>query len=95
MNKINTVFSRAIFLIGGVLTEKTVGDVVPNLVNKKAQIGSVTEHLHKELEKTGQELIKYKEENNIQIRGEQQQQKKDQKSSSQDQQKKSGILAAN
>merc|ERR1712142_305854 len=81
-------------LIGGVLTEKTVGDVVPNLINKKGQIGSVTEHLHKELEKTGQELIKYKEEHNIQIRGEQQPTaKKDQKASSED--KKSGILAAN
>lgn len=42
------------------MTEKTVGDVVPNLVNKKTQINGVTEHLHKELEKAGQELIKYK-----------------------------------
>ena len=47
-------------LIGGVLTEKTVGEVMPNLANKKTQITGVTEHLHKELEKAGQDLIKYK-----------------------------------
>merc|ERR1712198_131373 len=77
-------------LIGGVLTEKTAGDVVPNLINKKTQINGVTEHLHKELEKAGQELIKYKEEHNIQIRGEQPP-KKDK--NLEDQSNKSGILA--
>merc|ERR1712168_105795 len=81
-------------LIGGVLTEKTVGEVVPNLVNKKSQISSVTEHLHKELEKTGSELVKFKEEHNIQIRGEQPA-KKAEGSSQKSEDKKSGILAAN
>merc|ERR1711915_35582 len=77
-------------LIGGVLTEKTVGEVMPNLANKKTQITGVTEHLHKELEKAGQDLIKYKEEHNIQIRGEQPV-KKDK--NLEDQSNKSGILA--
>ena len=54
-------------LIGGVLTEKTAGDVVPNLINKKTQINGVTEHLHKELEKAGQELIKYKVNTNAEL----------------------------
>jgi len=77
-------------MIGGVLTEKTVKDVVPNLEDKKTKINGITEHLHKELKKAGEDLIKYKEEHNIQIRGEQPP-KKEQKID--DQSNKSGILA--
>ena len=47
-------------MIGGVLTEKTVKDVVPNLEDKKTKINGITEHLHKELKKAGEDLIKYK-----------------------------------
>ena len=83
-------------LIGGVLTERTVGDVVPNLTNKKEQIEKVAEHLTREMEKGGRELIKFKEENNIQIRGEAEKDSEpSQDKSDQEQAKKSGILATN
>ncbi|XP_030571367.1 probable prefoldin subunit 2 [Drosophila novamexicana] len=58
-------------LIGGVLCERTVKEVLPQLVDNKDFIAKTITTVSEDLSKKGQELNKFKEEHNIKIRGEQ------------------------
>ncbi|XP_017080439.1 probable prefoldin subunit 2 [Drosophila eugracilis] len=56
--------------IGGVLCERTVKDVLPQLVENKDFIAKTIDMVSVDLSKKGIELNKFKEEHNIKIRGE-------------------------
>eukprot|EP00794_Sanderia_malayensis_P019214 gene19214-21138_t len=56
--------------VGGVLVERTVKDVLPALENNKAQIQNLLEKLEVQLRSKGEELVKFKEEHNIKLKGE-------------------------
>lgn len=58
-------------LIGGVLCERTVKEVLPQLVENKDFIEKTITMVTEDLSKKGQQINKFKEENNIKIRGEQ------------------------
>jgi len=57
-------------MVGGILSERTVNEVLPALQKNKTQIEDVIEKLKTQLAERGQELNKFREEHNIQIRGE-------------------------
>ncbi|KAH8379678.1 hypothetical protein KR009_006482 [Drosophila setifemur] len=57
-------------LIGGVLCERTVKEVLPQLVENKDFIAKTITMVTEDLSKKGSELNKFKEEHNIKIRGE-------------------------
>lgn len=62
--------SRKCFrMVGGILSERTVNEVLPALQQNKSQIEEVIEKLKGQLEERGKELNKFVEEHNIQIRG--------------------------
>lgn len=56
--------------VGGILVERTVKDVLPTLENNKRQISGLLENLEAQMKSKGEELLKYKEEHNIKMRGE-------------------------
>ncbi|XP_043283545.1 prefoldin subunit 2 [Venturia canescens] len=56
-------------MIGGILCERVVEDVIPSLVTTKEQLAKIIESLHDQLEKKGVEINDFKEKNNIRIRG--------------------------
>ncbi|XP_016955744.1 probable prefoldin subunit 2 [Drosophila biarmipes] len=56
--------------IGGVLCERTVKEVLPQLVENKDFIAKTIVMVTDDLSKKGSELNKFKEEHNIKIRGE-------------------------
>ncbi|KAL1131662.1 hypothetical protein AAG570_011275 [Ranatra chinensis] len=61
--------SRKCFrLIGGVLCEKTVGDILPGLINTKEQLTVLSETLNEQVNKKGVEINDYKEKYDIRIR---------------------------
>ncbi|XP_014782526.1 prefoldin subunit 2 [Octopus bimaculoides] len=57
-------------MLGGVLVERTVKDVLPAIVNNKQQMSKLIETLNKQLESKGTEINKYRETHNLKIRGE-------------------------
>ncbi|KAL8618526.1 hypothetical protein ACOMHN_000671 [Nucella lapillus] len=61
---------RCYRMVGGVLVERTVGEVLPTLVTNKDQMTQFVENMNKQLEVKGREVNVYREENNIRIRGE-------------------------
>ncbi|XP_072166197.1 prefoldin subunit 2-like [Diadema setosum] len=58
-------------LVGGVLVERTVKDVIPALTHNKEQIEKLTENLTKQMEMKGREINEYREKHNLRVRGEQ------------------------
>ncbi|EFN77424.1 prefoldin subunit 2 [Harpegnathos saltator] len=56
-------------MIGGVLCERIVEDVMPALVINKEQLMKVIDTLNDQLTKKGIEINEYKEKHNIRIRG--------------------------
>eukprot|EP00745_Piridium_sociabile_P037699 TRINITY_DN68723_c0_g1_i1.p1 TRINITY_DN68723_c0_g1~~TRINITY_DN68723_c0_g1_i1.p1 ORF type:complete len:145 (-),score=41.07 TRINITY_DN68723_c0_g1_i1:6-440(-) len=61
---------RCYRMVGGVLVERTVGDVLPTLTTNKDQMSQFVDNMSKQLEVKGREINTYREENNIRIRGE-------------------------
>nr|KAG5700419.1 hypothetical protein BaRGS_010332 [Batillaria attramentaria] len=57
-------------MVGGVLVERTVSDVLPALTSNKEQMANFVENMTKQLETKGKEINTYREEHNIRIRGE-------------------------
>lgn len=76
-------------LIGGVLVEHKVSDVISPLDKNKSQIEKLGEVLNKQLEEKGKDLNEFKEKHNIKVQGpgEAQQSPKPQEA-----QKSSGVL---
>lgn len=56
-------------MIGGILCERTVKDVMPVLVTNKEQLTKVIEAFNEALSKKGVELNEYKEKYKLKIRG--------------------------
>lgn len=56
-------------LIGGVLTERKVKDVLPLLVTNEKKLKEFIEKLHEQISKKGQEINEYREKHNIRFRG--------------------------
>lgn len=56
-------------MIGGILTERTVKEVLPILINNTEQLGKVIEAYNKNLMEKGKLINQYKELHNIRIRG--------------------------
>ncbi|XP_069115410.1 prefoldin subunit 2-like [Argopecten irradians] len=77
-------------MVGGVLVERTVKDVLPALVSNKDQMGKIIETLNVKLEEKGKEINKYREQHNLKIKGEE-----SKENDKQDQEVKSGgVLVA-
>ncbi|XP_023696148.1 prefoldin subunit 2 [Paramormyrops kingsleyae] len=63
--------SRKCFrLVGGVLVERTVKEVLPALENNKEQISRLVESLNSQMQAKGRELTEYRERYNIRLVGE-------------------------
>lgn len=60
---------RCFRLIGGVLVEQQVKQVLPQLVTAKEKLESLIETGKEQITKKGEEILKYKEEHNIRIQG--------------------------
>ncbi|GAB1602084.1 prefoldin subunit 2-like [Argonauta hians] len=57
-------------MLGGVLVERTVKDVLPAIKNNKEQMSKLIETLNTQLEAKGVEINQYRESHNLKIRGE-------------------------
>merc|ERR1711893_544146 len=57
-------------MVGGVLVERTVKEVLPALQNNHEQLGKLVETLGGQMEAKGREINEYREKNNIRVRGE-------------------------
>ncbi|XP_018427057.1 PREDICTED: prefoldin subunit 2 [Nanorana parkeri] len=57
-------------MVGGVLVERTVKEVLPALENNKDQINKIIETLTTQLQTKGRELNEYREKHNIRLMGE-------------------------
>jgi len=57
-------------LIGGVLVERTVGDVVPALKTQRDQMKGLIDALNKSVEAKGREINEWREKHGIKIQGE-------------------------
>ncbi|XP_059361897.1 prefoldin subunit 2-like [Carassius carassius] len=63
--------SRKCFrLVGGVLVERTVKEVMPALENNKEQITKIVDSLNSQMQAKGRELTEYRERYNIRLVGE-------------------------
>lgn len=56
-------------LIGGILTERKVKDVLPVLIEHKSKLTELIGKIEEQLMKKGTEINDYKEKHNIRIRG--------------------------
>ena len=57
-------------LVGGVLSERTVGEVLPALKKNHDQLATYIDNLNKQLVEKGKGIAQYREKHNIKIRGE-------------------------
>ncbi|RWS04612.1 prefoldin subunit 2-like protein [Dinothrombium tinctorium] len=63
--------SRKCFrMIGGILVERNVGQVLPSLIENKESISKLIENYKSEIVKKGKEINEYMDRHNIQIRQE-------------------------
>jgi prefoldin subunit 2 len=81
-------------LIGGVLVERTVGDVVPALTQQRDQMKALVETLNKNIENKGREINEYREKHGIRIQGEPEQSEKKESSPAKKSDGPSGVLVA-
>lgn len=56
-------------LVGGVLTERKVKDVLPVLITNQEKLKEIIEKLNEQIGKKGQEINEYREKHNIRFRG--------------------------
>merc|ERR1711874_237658 len=56
-------------MVGGVLVERTVKEVMPALASNRDKMGKLIETLEKQLQEKGEEINGYMEKHNIQVRG--------------------------
>lgn len=83
-------------MIGGVLCERTVKDVLPALENNKEQLTKVIEAITEQLSKKGTEINEYKEKHNIKIRGQDEiPEEKEEKSAATSSESRGNVLVAN
>nr|BAH70751.1 ACYPI008305 [Acyrthosiphon pisum] len=56
-------------LIGGVLVERKICDVLPTLIKNRGEMGKIVKTLNEQLTKKGIEINEFKNKHNIQVRG--------------------------
>ncbi|VVC43335.1 Prefoldin beta-like [Cinara cedri] len=56
-------------LIGGVLVERNISDVLPTLIKNRGEMGKIVKTLNDQLTKKGIEINEFKHKHNIQVRG--------------------------
>ena len=66
-------------LVGGVLIQRTVEEVQPNLESNSSKISSLITSLDKNLDAKSKELVEFKEKHGIKVKGEDTLEKKDEK----------------
>ena len=81
-------------MVGGVLVERTVKEVLPALVGNRDKMGKLIESLDKQLTEKGEEINAYMEKHNIQLR-DQQGGKKDEGKGDEKDSKSGGVLVSN
>jgi prefoldin subunit 2 len=54
-------------MIGGILVEGTVKEILPNIITNSEQLKQTVENLNTKLVEKGHEILEYKEKNNIQF----------------------------
>eukprot|EP00088_Acartia_fossae_P032758 TRINITY_DN33506_c0_g1_i1.p1 TRINITY_DN33506_c0_g1~~TRINITY_DN33506_c0_g1_i1.p1 ORF type:complete len:136 (+),score=48.40 TRINITY_DN33506_c0_g1_i1:40-447(+) len=81
-------------MVGGVLVERTVKEVLPALVSNRDKMGKLIESLDKQLKDKGEEINGYMEKHNIQLRDQQTGAKKEDAAAGGDA-KSGGVLVAN
>ena len=64
---INVIFIRCYQLVGGVLMERTVGHVRPNLEGNASKISSLISTMEKTLDQKAKELLDFKEKHGIKV----------------------------
>ncbi|NXT30354.1 PFD2 protein, partial [Syrrhaptes paradoxus] len=57
-------------MVGGILVERTVKEVLPALENNREQISKIIETLNQQLQAKGRELNEFREKHNIRLVGE-------------------------
>nr|XP_009666399.1 PREDICTED: prefoldin subunit 2 [Struthio camelus australis] len=57
-------------MVGGILVERTVKEVLPALESNKEQISKIIETLNQQLQTKGRELNDFREKHNIRLMGE-------------------------
>merc|ERR1719188_2308369 len=78
-------------MVGGVLVERTVKDVLPALVSNRDKMGKLIESLDKQLSDKGAEINGYMEKHNIQLRDQQGAAKKEEKKTGEGDSKSGGV----
>nr|BAH70749.1 ACYPI008305 [Acyrthosiphon pisum] len=56
-------------LIGGVLVERKICDVLPTLIKNRGEMGKIVKTLNEQLTKKGIEINEFKNKHNIQVKG--------------------------
>ena len=80
-------------MVGGVLVERTVKEVIPALVNNRDKMSKLIDTLDKQLTEKGEEINGYMEKHNIQIKDQPGSAKKEEKVDSDA--KSGGVLVSN
>ncbi|XP_063692370.1 prefoldin subunit 2-like [Bolinopsis microptera] len=70
LKDVNEPTRKCYQLVGGVLMERTVGQVQPNLENNASKINTLITTMDKTLESKQKELVDFKEKHGIKVRGE-------------------------
>lgn len=60
---------RCFRMVGGVLVERTVKEVIPALANNRDQLTKLLENMNETLVKKGKEINEYREKHGIRVRG--------------------------
>ncbi|KAA0199414.1 hypothetical protein HAZT_HAZT010529 [Hyalella azteca] len=60
---------RCFRMVGGVLVERTVAEVIPALSNNRDQLTKLLENMNELLVKKGKEINEYREKHGIRVRG--------------------------
>jgi len=82
-------------MIGGVLVERTVKEILPALTNNRDQLSKVIASLNEKLVEKGKEVNEYREKHNIKVKGENEGPKKSEEQPSDKGGQSTGVLVSN
>ncbi|XP_042878335.1 prefoldin subunit 2-like [Penaeus japonicus] len=82
-------------MVGGVLVERTVAEILPALTNNRDQLTKVIESLNDKLVAKGKEVNEYREKHGIRIRGQDDAPKEDTSAQSNNPPSTQGVLVSN
>nr|XP_027228976.1 prefoldin subunit 2-like [Penaeus vannamei] len=82
-------------MVGGVLVERTVAEILPALTNNRDQLTKVIESLNDKLVAKGKEVNEYREKHGIRIRGQDDTPKEDTSTQSNNAPSTQGVLVSN